>query len=77
MSVQVYSKGYPRNPQVLSDLSWFYETARGIELYIQADDHTNAIRTRLPWKKLQVALARHRLLSSKRKKQQHIKPKNK
>lgn len=60
-------QGYPRKPRQLTALSWFYEGKSGIDVLIQPDAKTNAVQTRLSWRKLEAAVDRHRRAKKKAK----------
>ena len=66
MAEKLDYQGYPCKPRQLNDLSWFYEGRAGVGVLIQPDAKTNALQTRIPWRKLEAAVDRHRAVKSNR-----------
>jgi hypothetical protein len=61
-------RGYPPKPRHLNELSWFYELRHGLDVLIQPNSTTDAVRTRIPWRRLEAAVDNHRAIKRQKKK---------
>jgi len=52
--------GYPCKPRKLDALSWFYEERSGLTIVNEPIDGARSTLIRIPWRKLEAAVARHR-----------------
>ena len=58
MTEPVDPYGYPCKLRNLTKSTWFYEQRGGVDVVVQHS--TNVTITRIPWRKLEAAVDRHR-----------------